>query len=136
MHLDANDIVMEPFKPGAWYHASMDDIIVIVEEVSLVTKWHGFIHVESMVQHVIPKESHPESIVHDEVFKGFRLTGVHHLLTSVKLVTFVPHLLMRAYHLDAANIERKCSYTELRCVYRAALQLLRRYPETRWLKFT
>ncbi len=114
-------VVLGTFKPHAAEFTEMDQIVVMTEDVSLVTKWHGLVCIQHMVD--------------GETVKGFILVGAKHLRGEDQ-ETAVSMLLKRAWEFDLASAQHAYSTEELSALYLPALELLEKYPTTRPLIFS
>ncbi len=111
-------MVLAPFRPHAAEFKEMDDIVVMTEDVSLVTKWHGLVSIEHLCD--------------GEVLKGFRLIGARHLRANIR-TNFVPSLLLEALLFDLKSDQHTYSARALCELYIGPVRLLMQYPTTWWL---
>ena len=109
-------IVLGLFCPHAALSIEMDEIVVMTEDVSLVTKWHGLVCISHMVD--------------GETLKGFTLVCAKHLLGEDQ-ETSVFMLLKRAFACDLESSQHTYSLKELAALYLPAVQLLEKHP-TAW----
>jgi hypothetical protein len=107
------------FKPCAYIHEEMDDVVVITEDTSLVTLWFGLVSIEHVCS--------------DKNLKGFNLLGAKRL-QGKKGNIFVPFLLFSAFYFDARSSQHTHSFISLFRLYVGPLALLARHPSTWWLK--
>jgi len=106
-----------PFIPRGCEFPESDDIVVMTEDVSLVTKWHGLVCIQHMVE--------------GETLKGFTLVGAKHLRGEDN-ETSVAVLLKRAFAFDLVSSQHQLSLEELVELYLPAACLLAKHPTT-WL---
>lgn len=106
-------VVLAPFRPHAAESKEMDEIVVMTEDVSLVTKWHGLVCISHMVD--------------GETLKGFTIVCAKHLRGEDQ-ETSVSMLLKRAFAFDLESSQHSYTLEELAALYLPAAQLLERYP--------
>jgi hypothetical protein len=111
-------LVIASFRPHAAEFTAMDDITIVIEDISLVTKWHGLVCIQHMVD--------------SETLKGFHLIGAKHL-RGKRQTTFVPLLLLRAFYFDVLSKQHQHSFRSLCRLYVGPAWLLIRHPSIRWL---
>jgi hypothetical protein len=108
-------MVITPFKPHAAEFTGMDQIVVVTEDVSLVTKWYGMVSIEHLFD--------------GATLKGFHLIGAKHLRGEDK-DTNVMVLLKRALSYDLESTQHAYSKQELVRLYASAEALVREHPST------
>ncbi len=106
-----------PFIPRACESKELDQVVVMTEDVSLVTRWHGLVCIQHMVD--------------GETLKGFVLIGAKHL-RGENDETLVKTLLRRAFAFDLESTQHTLSLEELTALYLPAARLLTKHPTT-WL---
>lgn len=108
-------MVLGTFQPHAAEFTDMDNIVVMTVDVSMVTKWHGLVCIQHMVD--------------GDILKGFTLIGAEHL-RGKRQTKFVPMLLLRAFSFDKKSKQHSSSWKELLELYLPAARLLSKHPTT------
>ncbi len=106
-------MVIAPFRPHAAECKEMDEIVVMTEDVSVVTKWHGLVCISHMVD--------------GETLKGFTLVCAKQL-RGADQETSVSILLKRAFAFDLESTQHPYTLEELAALYLPAAQLLEKHP--------